>query len=400
MTLEFVPSPNITQLRESVTIAVSQRAKALKAEGRAIIDLGAGEPDFDTPAFIREAGKAAIDAGHTHYTPTEGILPLRAAIADMAHGYGALAAPIAPQDVVVSNGSKQSLFNACFCLFGHGDEVLIPTPSWTSYYEMVQLAGATPVSVLGDPANDLKVTPAMLKAAATPRTRGVMLNSPCNPTGAVYTAAELGELLALCHARGWWVICDEIYRRLSYEQEAPSALQVAPSLENLVVVDGVAKAYAMTGWRVGWSIAPRAVTKAMTAFQSHATFHTASISQHAALAALTRRDEADAAIAAMLAQYRVRRDAARQVFAAHPGLPLIRPAGAFYFYFDVSAAFPDHPEPGSAFAARLLEEQGVAVVPGAAFQTPAWVRISYAAAERDVVAGVTRAVGLWSDLKG
>lgn len=399
MSLAFVPSSNIALLRESATIAVSQRAKALKAEGRAIIDLGAGEPDFDTPAFIREAGKAAIDQGHTHYTPTEGILPLRAAIAEMAHDYGTLAAPIAPQDVVVSNGSKQSLFNACFCLFGPGDEVLIPTPSWTSYYEMVQLARATPVAVMGDPANDLKVTPAMLVAAATSRTRGVMLNSPCNPTGAVYTAEELRDLLALCHARGWWVICDEIYRRLSYEEEAPSALQVAPSLENLVVVDGVAKAYAMTGWRVGWSIAPRALTKAMAAFQSHATFHTASISQYGALAALSRRGESDAAIAEMLTQYRARRDAALQVFAAHPALPLIRPAGAFYFYFDVSAAFPGHPEPGSAFATRLLEQEGVAVVPGAAFQTPEWVRVSYASPQRDVVEGVTRALRLWSDLK-
>lgn len=399
MPLEFVPSSNIALLRESATIAVSQRAKALKAEGRAIIDLGAGEPDFDTPAFIREAGKAAVDAGHTHYTPTEGILPLRAAIAERSREYGPVAEPLVAQDVVVSNGSKQALFNACFCLFGPGDEVLIPTPAWTSYYEMVQLARATPIVVMGDPANELKVTPAMLEAAATPRTRGVMLNSPCNPTGAVYSADELGELLALCHARGWWVICDEIYRRISYEHEAPSALQVASALDNLVVVDGVAKAYAMTGWRVGWSIAPRALTKAMTAFQSHATFHTASMSQHGALAALTRRAEADAAIAAMVAQYRSRRDAALQVFGRAPALPLIRPAGAFYFYFDVSAAFPGHPEPGSAFAARLLEQEGVAVVPGVAFHTPEWVRVSYASPERDVVEGVSRAVRLWSDLK-
>ncbi|GMV11291.1 MAG: aminotransferase [Gemmatimonadota bacterium] len=399
MSLEFVPSSNIALLRESATIAVSQRAKALKAEGRAIIDLGAGEPDFDTPAFIREAGKAAVDAGHTHYTPTEGILPLRAAIAERSRAYGPVAEPLVAQDVVVSNGSKQALFNACFCLFGPGDEVLIPTPAWTSYYEMVQLARATPVVVMGDPANELKVTPALLEAAATPRTRGVMLNSPCNPTGAVYSADELGELLALCHARGWWVICDEIYRRISYEHEAPSALQVAPALDNLVVVDGVAKAYAMTGWRVGWSIAPRALTRAMTAFQSHATFHTASMSQHGALAALTRGAEADAAIAAMVTQYRSRRDAAMQVFGRAPELPLIRPAGAFYFYFDVSAAFPGHPEPGSAFAARLLEQEGVAVVPGAAFRTPEWVRVSYAAPERDVVEGVSRAVRLWSDLE-
>ena len=400
MAPEFVPSSNIALLRESATIAVSQRAKALKAEGRAIIDLGAGEPDFDTPDFIRESAKASIDAGHTHYTATEGIFPLRAAIAEMAREYGAIAAELAPQDVVVSNGSKQSLFNACFCLFGEGDEVLVPTPAWTSYYEMVQLAKAVPVIVMGDPANDLKVTPSMLDAAATPRTRGVMLNSPCNPTGAVYSADELRALLTLAHERGWWVICDEIYRRIHYESPAPSALEVAPAIDNLIVVDGVAKAYAMTGWRVGWSIAPRAVTKAMTAFQSHATFHTAAMAQYGALAALTRRAESDSAISDMVEQYRVRRDAGLRVFAATPSLPLVRPAGAFYFYFDVSAAFPGHPEPGSAFAAKLLEERGVAVVPGAAFRTPGWVRASYAAPEREVVEGITRAISLWSDLQG
>lgn len=399
MALAFTPSSNIALLRESATIAVSQRAKALKAEGRTIIDLGAGEPDFDTPDFIRTAAKASIDAGHTHYTPTEGILPLRAAIAEVAREDGPLAQSLVAQDVVVSNGSKQSLFNACFCLFGSGDEVLIPTPAWTSYYEMVQLAQAKPVVVMGDPQRDLKVTAAMLDAAATPRTRGVMLNSPCNPTGAVYTADELRELLVLAHARGWWVICDEIYRRIAYEHEAPGALQVAPSLENLVIVDGVAKAYAMTGWRVGWTIAPRPLTKAMTAFQSHATFHTASLAQYGALAALTHRAESDAAIAAMVAQYRTRRDAALTVFARHPDMPLVRPAGAFYFYFDVSAAFPDDPEPGTAFAKRLLEEEGVAVVPGAAFRTPGWVRASYASPESEVVEGISRALALWSALK-
>lgn len=399
MALAFTPSSNIALLRESATIAVSQRAKALKAEGRAIIDLGAGEPDCDTPRFIREAAKASIDAGHTHYTPTEGILPLRTAIAELAREYGPVATDIAPLDVVVSNGSKQSLFNACFCLFGPGDEVLIPTPSWTSYYEMVQLARAVPVSVMGDPASDLKVTASMLAAAATPRTRGIMLNSPCNPTGAVYSADELGELLALAHARGWWVISDEIYRRISYDGDAPGALQVAPARDNLVVIDGVAKAYAMTGWRVGWSIAPRALTKAMTAFQSHATFHTASMAQHGALAALTRRAEADAAIAEMVAEYQRRRAAALACFADAPDLPLVRPHGAFYFYFDVSAAFPGHAEPGSAFAARLLEEEGVAMVPGAAFHNPQWIRASYAAPQQDVVEGISRAVRLWKALK-
>ena len=400
MSVAFRPSENIALLRESATIAVSARARALKAEGRAIIDLGAGEPDFDTPLFIREAAAAAMHAGATRYTATEGILPLREAVAAMAREYGPVAVDVTARDIVISNGSKQSIFNACFVLFGPGDEVLVPTPSWTSYYEIVQLARATPVPVFGDRSRDLKVTADDLARAATPRTRGLMLNSPCNPTGAVYFADELRAILALAHERGWWVISDEIYRRICYDGEAPSALQVAPGRDNLVVVDGVAKAYAMTGWRVGWSIAPLEVTRATTAFQSHATFHMASMAQHGAVAALTRRAESEAAIAAMVAQYRERRDAALAVFATAPHLPLVRPAGAFYFYFDVSAAFPGDPDAGSTFAKRVLEDYGVAIVPGAAFKTPEWVRASYAAPKEVVVEGISRIVALYRALTG
>ncbi|MCC6318951.1 MAG: pyridoxal phosphate-dependent aminotransferase [Gemmatimonadaceae bacterium] len=391
----FVPSSNIARLRESATIAVSQRARALKAEGRQIIDLGAGEPDFDTPAFIRDAATAALNAGATRYTATEGILPLREAIAAQARAQGPAGADVHALDVVVSNGSKQSIFNACTVLFGPGDEVLVPTPSWTSYYEIVQLARAEAIEVRGARERDLKVTVADLEAAATPRTRGLMLNSPCNPTGAVYTADELRDILALAHARGWWVLSDEIYRRIAFDGPATSALAVATSRDNLVVIDGVAKAYAMTGWRVGWTIAPREVSKAMGAFQSHATFHTAAASQHGALEALRNTERSDAEIARMLAQYRLRRDAGMAVFATEPTLPIVRPDGAFYFYFDVSAACPADPDAGTTFARRLLEEHGVAMVPGAAFRTPEWVRASYAAPERDVVEGVRRAVALW-----
>jgi aspartate aminotransferase len=392
MSFPFRPSENIALLRESATIAVSARARALKAEGRPIIDLGAGEPDFDTPQFIRDAAAEAMHAGATRYTATEGILPLREAVAATMRGNGGCGTDVTARDIVVSNGSKQSIFNTCFVLFGPGDEVLVPTPSWTSYYEIVQLARATPVSVYGDRSRDLKVTVEDLERAATPRTRGLMLNSPCNPTGAVYAPDELQALLELAHRRGWWVISDEIYRRISYEAPAVSALQVAPSRENLVVVDGVAKAYAMTGWRVGWSVAPLDVTRAMTAFQSHATFHMASMAQHGAVAALTRVAESEAAIAEMVVQYRQRRDAGLAVFATAPHLPLVRPAGAFYFYFDVSAAFPGDADAGSTFAKQLLEEEGVAVVPGVAFKTPEWVRASYAAPQDQVVEGISRVV--------
>ncbi len=399
MTFSFTPSENIALLRESATIAVSARARALKAEGRQIIDLGAGEPDFDTPQFIRDAAAAAMHAGATRYTATEGILPLREAVAALMRTYGPTGSDVTAKDVVISNGSKQSIFNACFVLFGPGDEILVPTPSWTSYYEIVQLARATPVPVYGDRTNELKVTARDLAKAATPRTRGLMLNSPCNPTGAVYTAEELRELLELARERKWWVISDEIYRRISYVGHVASALEVAPSRENLILIDGVAKAYAMTGWRVGWSIAPADVTKAMTAFQSHATFHMASMAQHGALAALTRQADAEAAIASMVEQYRDRRDAALEVFATCPEMSLVRPDGAFYFYFDVSGAFPGDADAGTTFARRLLEEAGVAIVPGAAFKTPDWVRASYAAPKDVVVEGVRRAVALYRSLR-
>ncbi|MDQ6830846.1 MAG: pyridoxal phosphate-dependent aminotransferase [Gemmatimonadota bacterium] len=386
----FAPSPNIARMRESATIAVSARAKALRAAGRNIIDLGAGEPDFDTPEFIRDAAKRAIDAGATRYTITEGILPLREAIA--AHVNEVYSGPdrAAAGDVVVSTGSKQALFNACFVLFGAGDEVLIPTPSWTSYYEIVSLARATPVAVLGDPANGLKVVAGALERAATTRTRGIMLNSPCNPTGAVYSRDELDAIVTLATERGWWLISDQIYQRISYDGPAPEPLDVARSRERLIVVDGVAKAYAMTGWRIGWATAPRAVAASMAALQSHTTRNPAAVSQQAALAALTERTKADAAVTAMVSEFRVRRDMALEILREEPRLPFVHPEGAFYLFCDVSATGSGD-NIGGAFAQRLLDERGIAIVPGSAFHTPGWVRMSYAA-PREHVAGGARAI--------
>jgi aspartate aminotransferase len=380
----FTPSANIARLKESATIAASQRAKALRAAGRPILDLGAGEPDFDTPAVIRKAAQDAIDRGATRYTATEGILPLRTAIAAAAtarracHEGRPAEDAITAADVVVSNGSKQSLFNACFALFGPGDEVLIPTPSWTSYYEMVDLARATPVAVRGDPANGFKVTVADLATHATARSRGLMLNSPVNPTGSVYSRAELADLIAFARERGLWVISDEIYRRISYAGEATSALDVAESRDRLVVVDGIAKAYAMTGWRIGWSISTAPLAKAMTAFQSHTTFNPSSVSQAAAVAALTGGAVVDQTVTTMVAEFRKRRDAAVAILATEPAIRLNRPDGAFYLFMEAPGA-GRVPDAGTAFAAHLLEHHDVAVVAGSAFQTPDWFRVSYAA---------------------
>lgn len=388
----YTPSTNVAHMRESATIAVSQRAKALRAQGRTIIDLGAGEPDFATPPSIRRAAEAAVEAGATHYTATQGTLELRTAIAAAATARRGRGDVVTADDVVVSAGSKQSLFNACFCLFGPGDDVLIPTPAWTSYYEMVGLARARAVPVLGDPAAGFRVTASDLERHATAATRGVMLNSPVNPTGAAYPRDAFADILRLAEARGWWVLSDEIYLRIAYEAPAISALDVAGSLERLVLVDGVAKAYAMTGWRIGWTVSSRALAKGMTALQSHTTFNPAAVSQAAALAALTGGREVEDAVASMVAQFRARRDAARTILRSEPAIAFIPPEAAFYFFMRAPGNAPDA---GTAFASRLLDAYDVAVVPGAAFGTPQWFRASYATDLASVEEGMRRIVAAY-----
>jgi aspartate aminotransferase len=384
----FTPSANVAALRESATIAVSARAKALRASGRPVIDLGAGEPDAATPPFVRAAAAAAVDAGATRYTQVEGIAPLREAIAVDANTRHRVSRAITASEVVVGAGTKQALFNACFTLFGPGDEVLIPTPAWTSYYEMVSLARAMPIPVLGSRERDLKVDADTLRGAAGSRTRGVIVNSPCNPTGAVYTAEELAMILTLASEHGWWVLSDEIYQRIAYDEPSCSVLDVAATRDRVLVFNGVAKAYAMTGWRIGWAIAPTDVARTMTALQSHTTSNAATVSQHAALAALTCRDQADRSIATMVDELRTRREAVCSMLEA-ADVEFIRPAGAFYVFIRVP---PSTARDGTEFARCLLEERDVAVVPGAAFGTPDWIRLSFAAPVDDVLEGVQRMI--------
>ena len=387
----FTPSPNIAELRDSATIAVSARAKAMRASGLSVIDLGAGEPDQPTPAYVMEGAHRALDAGATRYTAVEGIAPLRERIAARAtalHGK-----PVGANQVVVSCGTKQALFNACFSIFGQGDEVLVPTPAWPSYYEILSIARANAMIVRGSAAQSFRVTADDLRNVATARTRGVIVNSPCNPTGAVYSRAELEAIVALADERGWWIISDEIYRELSYGGPATSMLQVAPSLERMIVVDGVAKAFAMPGWRIGWSISSPAAARAMAALQSHVTSNATTVAQHAALVALSDEKAETAARAAMLAQLRRRRDDASAILRAMH-VPFIEPAGAFYLFIKVGDVTASDPEPGTRFASTLLERKHVAVVPGAAFHAPEWIRLSYAAADADVMEGVRRVTQL------
>ncbi len=388
MTL-FSPSSNIALLKESATIAASARAKRLRAEGRPIIDLGAGEPDFPTPKFVIEAAHRALDAGATRYTPVAGIEPLRGVIADQARKAGG--ADVDAGNVVVSAGTKQALFNACFALFGEGDEVLVPTPGWTSYYEMLTIARATPVPVSGDRERSFKIAVADLERAATRKTRGLVLNSPSNPTGAVYSRGELATISSFASDAGWWILSDEIYRGISYDGEATSLLSVAPASGRLVVVDGLAKSMAMPGWRIGWSVGPASLARSMAALQSHTTSNATTISQHAALSALSDADAYRVALGDMVAELRRRRDGALSILQAG-GLEVLDPQGAFYLFVRAGQASPDDLEPGTRLAERLLDVHDVAVVAGAAFRAPEWIRVSFAAPTGDVFEGVRRIV--------
>ncbi|MDE2652814.1 MAG: pyridoxal phosphate-dependent aminotransferase [Gemmatimonadota bacterium] len=386
-------SQNIARLTPSATVAVSTLAKKLAAEGRDIINLGAGEPDFDTPGWISEAAIDGIRRGRTRYTPSAGLPELRAAIASyMTAGtdYPAEAARI-----VVSAGAKQSLFNACFCLFGPGDEVLIGSPYWTSYPEMVTLARAEPVPVAGSEDRDFLLTPEDLERAASGKTRGLIFSTPSNPTGAVYSKAQLGEMAAWARDRGVTMISDEIYQEIYFGDEgakAPGALDLDPgSVGDLVVTNGMSKAYAMTGWRVGYSFSSPGLAAKMSAFQSHVSLNAATPSQVATFEGLTRQGDAARSKARMLEAFRRRRELVTRLFdELLPGCPYVRPDGAFYLYFRVDGAFDGELTCANDVCARILEETGVAIVPGEAFGDPHYARMSTASSDEEIEEGVRR----------
>ncbi len=376
-------SKNIEQLKPSATMAISQEAQRRRSAGEDIIDLSAGEPDFDTPRIPAEAGIKAIQAGHTHYPPNSGLFDLRAAAArhlSLLSGGRAINA----DNIVVSTGAKQSLFNACFVLFGPHDRVLIPAPAWVSYAQIVGLARATPELVPGDLQWSLKVGVKELEASRHAMTRGLILCSPVNPTGAVYTRAELKTILEWARDHGVWVIADEIYRRIHFGSgPAPSVLDMPDELlERVVVVYGVSKSYAMTGWRIGLSLAPGPVSKAIANLQSHLTSGASQPSQWAATAALSdERVEED--VARMVDAFRHRRDLVVDFFRKHlAGVEFVEPLGAFYFFFRVDGFFNKEMPGAMQFCDRLLQDHGVALVPGEAFGDHRWARLSYAASDK------------------
>ncbi len=387
-------SDAVRRIKPSATIAAAQKAKALKATGVTVYDFTLGEPDFNTPEHIRDAAKRAMDAGHTHYTPSGGLPELKQAIvAAYARDYG-LSYEIS--QCLVSNGAKHSIHNVLAALCGPGDEVIIPTPYWVSYGDLVELTGATPVLVETTEADGWVMPAEKFAAAVTPQTRLLMLNSPTNPTGAVYPPETLAAIARVAVEKDVFVLSDEIYEKLIYAgHEFRSFASFGDDVKAVTItVSGVSKAYAMTGWRIGWTLGPAELIKAMDTLQSQETSNPCSVSQHAAIAALTGPQEA---VETMRAKFEERRSLVLSRLRELPDVSFAEPGGAFYVFFDVSKHFGKRlgasqrvAETATDFCTQLLEDAHVALVTGDAFGAPGYVRLSFATDDATLNAGIDR----------
>ena len=386
-------SARIGGIAESATLAVDSKAKALKAAGRPVVGFGAGEPDFPTPDYIVEAAVEACRVPANHrYTPAGGLPDLKKAIAGKTlrdSGYA-----VEPSQVLVTNGGKQAIYEAFATMLDPGDEVIVPAPYWTTYPEAIRLAGGVPVEVLADETQDYKVTVDQLEEARTDRTKVLLFNSPSNPTGAVYDRAEVEALGRWALENDLWVLTDEIYEHLVYDgQEAPSMPVVVPELaDNCIVVNGVAKTYAMTGWRVGWVVGPQDVVKAATNLQSHATSNVSNVAQRAAVAAVSGDLSA---VEEMRTAFDRRRRTIVAMLNEIDGVVCPEPRGAFYAYPSVKGMLGRSvdgvtPTTSAELAELLLDKAEVAAVPGEAFGSPGYLRFSYALGDDDLVEGITR----------
>ncbi len=384
----------------SVTLSVDARAKQLRAEGVDVIGFSAGEPDFNTPEYINDAGKFAIDAGITRYTPVAGTLDLREKICEkFRHDNGV---DYTPAEIIVSNGAKQSLFIALCAMLNPGDEVLLPSPCWVSYPEMIRMAGGTPVMIHGCEENNFVVTADMMRPYVTERTKALILNSPNNPNGCVWSRQELADIAALAVECGFYVISDEIYEKLIYDDEKHYCLaSFGPEIKKqCIVVNGVSKTYAMTGWRIGYAAGPKNVIKAMTSFQSHATSGANSIAQYAAATALSCGDKY---ILSMIDEYNGRRKLMHRLVNEIDGMSCKLPKGAFYIMASlkeiIGRAYKGQVITGSTrFAELLLDEKHVAVVPALAFGDDNYIRLSYATSRQNIVDGMARMKQFVSEL--
>lgn len=395
-------SARIAGITPSATLAVDAKARELKAQGRPVIGFGAGQPDFPTPANVLEAAEAAVRDRVNHgYTAAGGLPELREAIAEKTARDSGFA--VEPGQVLVTNGGKQAVYSAFATLLDPGDEVLLPAPYWTTYPESIALAGGVPVQVTADESTGYLVTVEQLEAARTPRTKVLLFVSPSNPTGAVYPREQVEEIGRWAAENDLWVITDEIYEHLVYDgAEAPSMPVVVPELaDRTVVLNGVAKTYSMTGWRVGWMLGPQDVIKAATAYQSHLCGNVANVAQRAALAAVSGPLDA---VFAMREAFDSRRKTIVSLLSGIPGVEIPVPLGAFYAYPSMKALLGkeirgERPADTVALADLLLREAEVAVVPGEAFGTPGYFRLSYALAEEDLVEGVTRMGALLAEAR-
>jgi len=375
-------APRLDRISPSQTIAISSKARALKAEGRDVIGLSAGEPDFDTPPNVKAAAIRAIEAGDTKYTDVAGTKKLREAVA--AKFLRDSGITYSPDEIIVSTGGKQVIFNAMLATLDVGDEVIIPTPAWVSYPDIVVLADGTPVLVPCGQNNGFKLRAEDLEAAITPRTKWLILNNPCNPTGAAYSADEVRPLTeVLLRHPHVWVMTDDIYEKLAYDGFKPATVvEVEPHLrDRTLTMNGCSKAYAMTGWRIGFAGGPKMLIRAMDKLQSQSTSNTSSISQAAAVEALNGPQEF---IGEMVAVYKTRRDLVVDALNGCAGLHCHRPEGAFYVFPSMHGCIGKTSAKGhgigddAAFVQALLDEQGVAAVPGSAFLYPGHFRVSYA----------------------
>ncbi|MEU1675885.1 pyridoxal phosphate-dependent aminotransferase [Streptomyces roseifaciens] len=395
-------STRIGSISESATLAVDAKAKALKAAGRPVIGFGAGEPDFPTPGYIVEAAvEACRDPKNHRYTPAGGLPELKAAIAAKTlrdSGY-----QVEASQVLVTNGGKQAIYEAFAAILDPGDEVIVPAPYWTTYPESIRLAGGVPVDVVADETTGYRVSVEQLEAARTERTKVLLFVSPSNPTGAVYSREQVEAVGRWAAEHGLWVLTDEIYEHLVYgDAEFSSLPVVVPELrDKCIVVNGVAKTYAMTGWRVGWVIAPQDVIKAATNLQSHATSNVSNVAQRAAIAAVA--GDLSAVDEMKVAFDRRRRTIVRMLNEIE-GVYCPEPEGAFYAYPSVKALLGKEirgkrPATSVELAALILEEVEVAVVPGEAFGTPGYLRLSYALGDEDLVEGISRIQKLLAEAK-
>ena len=393
-------SNRVLNMAAAQTLAMSQRSAELRAKGVDVINMSVGEPDFNTPDHIKEAAKKAIDENYSRYSPVPGYMSLRQAIADDLNRTDATA--FRPEQIVVGNGAKQALCNVIMATINPGDEVIIPTPAWVSYVEMVKLAGGTPVEVPAKIEQNFKISASQLSDAITPRTRAVLICSPSNPTGAVYGRDELQSLVdVLALHPEIMVISDEIYRHINFTDSYTSMATFAEIADRTVIINGVSKAYAMTGWRIGFCAAPLEVAKAVTKLQGQYTSGPSSIAQKAAEEAYNGPQEC---VAEMCAAFRRRRDLIVDLARRIPGLEVNEPEGAFYLFPKVEAylgkSFGDRMiSTDSDLAMYLLEEGHVASVAGSAFGMPGYIRLSYATSDDNITRAMARIAGALAALK-